>query len=185
VLSPKNEYLYNKKELQEELTEYDYGARFYDPVIARWNTIDPLAEQYRRWSPDNYVMNNPIRLIDPDGTSAPDGLVTDANQAMDNMLAQDDSKLGLNTVYNNTTENDPDQSANQPDPGSQTSANNSTAPNQTATSDTTKNAKGGVVVSTDPKDKSLAMSKGGRQNLWDDQLSPLSNEDLQTEKEKK
>ena len=43
--SPKNEYLYNKKELQEEFTEYDYGARFYDPVMVRWNTIDPMAEK--------------------------------------------------------------------------------------------------------------------------------------------
>ena len=64
-----NRYRYNGKELNEELGLYDYGARWYDPAIAKWGQVDPLASDMPGWSPYNYVFNNPIAYIDPFGLS--------------------------------------------------------------------------------------------------------------------
>lgn len=62
-----NKYQYNGKEKQEEEKMYDYGARFYDPVIGRFSTIDPLAENHHDVTSYHYVLNNPINFIDPFG----------------------------------------------------------------------------------------------------------------------
>jgi RHS repeat-associated protein len=64
-------YGYNGKEKDQKgewgLSNYDYGARIYNPAIARWLSLDPLMNKYPYLSPYNFVANNPIIYVDKDG----------------------------------------------------------------------------------------------------------------------
>ncbi|MEM1125878.1 MAG: RHS repeat-associated core domain-containing protein [Bacteroidota bacterium] len=58
---------YTGHELDEETKLLYAGARYLDPTIGRWLAVDPLADQFPAFSSYNYTLNNPIRLVDPDG----------------------------------------------------------------------------------------------------------------------
>ena len=64
-------WLFSSKESQSFLNAsiplLDFGARMYNPVIARWTASDPLSEKYYGISPYVYCLGNPISVIDPDG----------------------------------------------------------------------------------------------------------------------
>ncbi|MEM9917258.1 MAG: DUF6443 domain-containing protein [Bacteroidota bacterium] len=66
-----NNYGYNGKELNDDfnLNWLDYGARWYDASVGRWNSFDALAEHPNQIdkSPFAYAWNNPTNLNDPDG----------------------------------------------------------------------------------------------------------------------
>ena len=60
-------YLFNAKEFDEETGLYYYGARYYEPKTSMWISTDPLQEKYFNVSSYCYVLNNPLKLVDPDG----------------------------------------------------------------------------------------------------------------------
>ena len=73
------DYGFTGKELDEETGLYYYGARYYDPLIGRFISLDPLVlgESSKPFSsilanPQalngySYVLNNPLRYVDEEG----------------------------------------------------------------------------------------------------------------------
>ena len=62
-------FKYGAKELdrQNGINLYDSQARFYDPIICRTTTQDPLAEKYYSTSPYLWCAGNPMKYVDRDG----------------------------------------------------------------------------------------------------------------------
>lgn len=57
-------YLYTGQERDTETNLYDYGARYYDPKLGKFLSLDPAREG---WNLYVYVGNNPLNYRDPTG----------------------------------------------------------------------------------------------------------------------
>jgi RHS repeat-associated protein len=77
-----NKYKYQDKELQYDLdlNQLDFGARLYDPAIARWSVVDPAKQFFNLYLAMN---NNPVITVDPTGTSGGVGGGWDSGPAFD------------------------------------------------------------------------------------------------------
>ena len=60
-------YLFNAKEFDEETGMYYYGARYYEPRLSLWISVDPKAEKFSNMSPYAFCNDNPIFYVDIDG----------------------------------------------------------------------------------------------------------------------
>lgn len=71
TIGASNDYMFNGKEFDEELELewYNYGARFYDPALGRWHSVDPKADHPTQYDKSSYAYcwNNPVGMVDPDG----------------------------------------------------------------------------------------------------------------------
>jgi len=66
-------YLYTDQEKDGETDLYYYGARYYDPILASFLSVDPIiASAYlpSTLNPYSPMLNNPVRLVDPDGRTS-------------------------------------------------------------------------------------------------------------------
>jgi RHS repeat-associated protein len=65
----KNNFTYSTYEKEDDfgIGVFDAHARVYDAIAPRFWQIDPMAEKFHSLNPYNYVFNNPIIFIDPDG----------------------------------------------------------------------------------------------------------------------
>ena len=60
-------YKFNGKQFDEETGLYYYGARYMNPITSIWYGVDSLAEKYPTAGGFVYCIDNPVKLVDPNG----------------------------------------------------------------------------------------------------------------------
>ncbi len=67
LLTPNWFYTFSAKERDTETGLSYFGSRYYSSDLSIWLSVDPMSDKYASLSPYNYCVNNPIKLVDPNG----------------------------------------------------------------------------------------------------------------------
>ena len=65
-------YRFTGQERDEESGLAYHGARYLQPTLGRFTSVDPAHESYPGWSPFCYAVGNPLRFTDRTGMSPSD-----------------------------------------------------------------------------------------------------------------
>ena len=157
----KDEFRFTGKENLPETGYTDFGARFYDNIVPRFITIDPLAETSRRFSPYTYALNRPTMFIDPDGMEAKTPVPVDV-QYSDGYSTQSSrnssGSVSLDGAYQNVGGDKPKMnstSSNNPNAGRRTIGTTSSGNTGTALASATLAWIGTDIAIPEPTDLAL------------------------------
>jgi len=90
-------YTFNSKEEQRELglNLLHYGARFYDPAVAQFTTIDPKSESYASQGGYVYAGNSPISFHEKNGENPILGILKWSAKQLAKRVSKTTSKKAL------------------------------------------------------------------------------------------
>jgi|GEM_PF-2309062 len=91
-----NDLKFTSKSYIEGMKAYDFSARYYDPAIGRFYSIDPLNDPAT--SPYAYCNNNPVNTIDPSGMRGYEPYVRHMQNDLANLI--DGQSLALPNTMN-------------------------------------------------------------------------------------
>ena len=60
-------FTFSAKEKDSETGLSYFGSRYYNSDLSIWLSVDPMSDKYPSMSPYTYCVNNPIKIIDPNG----------------------------------------------------------------------------------------------------------------------
>ena len=108
-------YLFNAKEFDEETGLYYYGARYYDPRLSVWLSVDPLSRIALNYTGYRFCFNSPTCFIDMKGlfeTRAQAKEYREANGIHGRIQANSDGTYSINDYVNNISYCQGDDSGN-------------------------------------------------------------------------